>query len=107
MYPPAGLTYAGSFAGVELVCDRRLMSVRPSELPAPLHETAAGRRVLLHAMHSVSDSLTFAVWEGRPPPPLAEPLVGQRRRRGHRRPVPLRGALLGARPARAVGPAVG
>ncbi|MFF7436982.1 DUF6928 family protein [Streptomyces sp. NPDC008122] len=62
-YPPDGLTYAASFQGVDLVCDRRLMFDRPSELPAHLLEAAAGRRVILHAMHSVSDWLAFAVWE--------------------------------------------
>ncbi|MFF9199691.1 DUF6928 family protein [Streptomyces sp. NPDC014779] len=62
-YPPEHLTYAASFPGVDLVCDRRLMFDRPSELPAHLLEAAAGRRVILHAMHSVSDWLAFAVWE--------------------------------------------
>ncbi|MER8042911.1 hypothetical protein [Streptomyces sp. NPDC094032] len=62
-HPPDGLTYAVSFQGVDVVCDRRLMFDRPSELPAHLLEVAAGRRVILHAMHSVSDWLAFAVWE--------------------------------------------
>ncbi|MFE5828830.1 DUF6928 family protein [Streptomyces sp. NPDC056508] len=62
-YPPERLTYAASFPGVDLVCDRRLMFDRPSELPAHLLETVASRRVILHAMHSVSDWLAFAVWE--------------------------------------------
>ncbi len=54
-YPPEGLTYAASFPGVDLVCDRRLMFDRPPEPPAHLLEAAEGRRVVLHAMHSVSD----------------------------------------------------
>lgn len=62
-YPPEGITYAAGFPGVDLVCDRRLMFDRPSELPAHLLEAAAGRRVVAHAMHSVSDWLAFAVWE--------------------------------------------
>ncbi|MFF9065110.1 DUF6928 family protein [Streptomyces sp. NPDC014891] len=62
-YPPDGLTYAASLQGVDLVCDRRLMLDRPSGLPAHLLEAAAGRRVILHALHSVSDWLAFAVWE--------------------------------------------
>ncbi|MER7946761.1 hypothetical protein ABTY59_05115 [Streptomyces sp. NPDC096079] len=41
-YPPDGLTYAASFTGVDVVCDRRLMFDRPSELPAHLLEAAAG-----------------------------------------------------------------
>ncbi len=40
-YPPEGLTRAASFPGVDLVCDRRLMFDRPSELPAHLLEAAA------------------------------------------------------------------
>ncbi|MFF5634921.1 DUF6928 family protein [Streptomyces sp. NPDC012825] len=60
-YPPEGLTYAANFPGVDLVCDRRLMFDRPSEPPAHLLEAAEGRRVVLHAMHSVSDRLAFAV----------------------------------------------
>ncbi|GGP87358.1 DUF6928 family protein [Streptomyces sindenensis] len=65
-YPPERLTYVASFPGVDLVCDRRLMFDRPSELPADLLGAAAGRRVILHAIHSVSDWLAFAVWqEGR------------------------------------------
>ncbi|MFF3758093.1 DUF6928 family protein [Streptomyces sp. NPDC002185] len=62
-YPQDGLTYAARFTGVDLVCDRRLMFDRPSELPTHLLEAAAGRRVIVHAMHSVSDWLAFAVWE--------------------------------------------
>ncbi|MFJ8691809.1 DUF6928 family protein [Streptomyces roseolilacinus] len=48
---------------MDLVCDRRPMFDHPSELPVHLLEAAAGRRVILHAMHSVSDWLVFAVWE--------------------------------------------
>ncbi|MGW6707052.1 DUF6928 family protein [Streptomyces sp. NPDC054956] len=62
-YPADGLTYAASFPGVDIVCDRRLMTVRPSRLPAHLVVAGAGRRMVLHAMHSVVDALTFAVWE--------------------------------------------
>ncbi|MEV5603852.1 hypothetical protein AB0L33_20645 [Streptomyces sp. NPDC052299] len=62
-YPPDGITYAASFTGVDVVCDRRLMFDRPSGLPVHHLEAAQGRRVILHAMHSVSDWLAFAVWE--------------------------------------------
>lgn len=62
-YPPDDVTYAASLPGVDILCDRRFMVDRPSELPAHLLGLAAGRRVVLHAMHSVVDWLAFAVWE--------------------------------------------
>ncbi|WP_380568912.1 DUF6928 family protein [Streptacidiphilus jeojiensis] len=63
-YPPDGTSYAASFDGVEVVCDRRLMGHRPSLMPSHLLAAGRGDRVFFHAMHSVSDALTFAVWEG-------------------------------------------
>lgn len=62
-YPPDGVCYAASFSGVDVVCDRRLTSLRPSVMPEHLLEASGRGRVFLHAMHSVSDALTFAVWE--------------------------------------------
>jgi hypothetical protein len=62
-YPPYGTTYAASFPGVDVVCDQRVMLDVPTELPAHLVEASAGRRLVLHAMHSVVDWLAFAVWE--------------------------------------------
>ncbi|MFI7427371.1 DUF6928 family protein [Micromonospora sp. NPDC049836] len=62
-YPPDDLTYATVLAGAELYCDRRLMLDRPSELPEHLRRAGAGRRIILHGMHSVVDWLGFAVWE--------------------------------------------
>jgi hypothetical protein len=35
----------------------------PSQFPARYLDAAAGRRVVLHAMHSVTDSLAYAIWE--------------------------------------------
>ncbi|WP_051942788.1 DUF6928 family protein [Streptacidiphilus rugosus] len=63
VYPPDGQAYAGSWPGVELVCDRRVMVDLPSQLPEELVAAGAGRRMVLHAMHSVVDWLAFAVWE--------------------------------------------
>ncbi|GAA3029978.1 hypothetical protein GCM10020229_46730 [Kitasatospora albolonga] len=48
---------------MELVGDQRVMLDRPSQLPAELVAASAGRRLVLHAMHSVVDWLAFAVWE--------------------------------------------
>lgn len=63
VYPPNGLAYAGSWPGVELICDRRVMIDLPSRLPDELVAASAGRRMVLHAMHSVVDWLAFGVWE--------------------------------------------
>ncbi|MBD2898305.1 hypothetical protein amrb99_72720 [Actinomadura sp. RB99] len=62
-YPPYGTTYATSLPGLDIVCDQRVMLGEPSRLPARLVEAGAGRRLVLHAMHSVVDWLAFAVWE--------------------------------------------
>ncbi|NJP33588.1 DUF6928 family protein [Micromonospora thermarum] len=63
VYPPDDLTYATTLAGAELYCDRRLALDRPSELPEHLRRVGAGRRIVMHGMHSVVDALAFAVWE--------------------------------------------
>lgn len=63
VYPPDGATYAASWSGVDIVCDRRVMIDSPSQLPERLVAASAGRRLVLHAMHSVVDWLAFAVWE--------------------------------------------
>lgn len=62
-YPYDGMTYATVLPGVELVCDPRLALDRPSVLPEHLLGLGAGRRIVVHGMHSGSDSLAFAVWE--------------------------------------------
>lgn len=63
VYPPDDVTAATVLAGAELICDRRLVLDRPSELPEHLLAMGAGRRVIMHGMHSVVDWLCFAVWE--------------------------------------------
>lgn len=63
VYPPDGTAYAGSWPGVEIICDQRVMIDFPSQLPRHLVAASAGRRLVLHAMHSVVDWLAFAVWE--------------------------------------------
>lgn len=63
LYPPDDITYATVLAGAELFCDRRLVLNRPSELPEHLRNAGAGRRIIMHGMHSVVDWLGFAVWE--------------------------------------------
>ncbi|MCW3818634.1 hypothetical protein ONA91_29765 [Micromonospora sp. DR5-3] len=62
-YPPDDITYAMKLAGVELYCDQRLVLGHTSELPEHLRQAGAGRRIIMHAMHSAVDALAFAVWE--------------------------------------------
>lgn len=62
-YPPEGVVYAGSFPGIDILCDRDVMDYLPSQFPARYLDAGAGRRVILHAMHSVSDTFAYAVWE--------------------------------------------
>jgi hypothetical protein len=62
-YPPDDHTCVTILPGAELLCDRRFMLDRPSELPEYILSLGAGRRVILHAMHSVVDWLAFAIWE--------------------------------------------
>ncbi|WP_233196954.1 MULTISPECIES: hypothetical protein [Micromonospora] len=62
-YPPDDITCATVLPGAEILCDRRLVLDRPSELPAHLLQAGAGRRIIMHGMHSVVDWCCFAVWE--------------------------------------------
>ena len=63
IYPAEGIVFAGSFPGIDVLCDRDVMIGRPSQLPGRLLAPGAGRRVILHAMHSASDWLGYAVWQ--------------------------------------------
>ncbi|MCQ9132655.1 hypothetical protein KMS84_17915 [Streptomyces sp. IBSBF 2807] len=63
VYPPEGTVYAASWPGVEVVGDRGMMIDLPTQLPEHLVAASAGRRLVLHNMHSVVDWLAFAVWE--------------------------------------------
>ncbi|MDT7842104.1 DUF6928 family protein [Streptomyces justiciae] len=63
LYPPKGMAYAASWPGVEIVGDQRVMIDFPSRLAEHLVTASAGRRLVLHAMHSVVDWLAFAVWD--------------------------------------------
>jgi hypothetical protein len=63
IYPPEGTVCALAAPGLDFVCDLGFMIDRPSQLPEPLVAASRGRRLYLHAMHSVVDWLAFAVWE--------------------------------------------
>ena len=62
-YPPEGTVYAGSFPGIDILCDLDVMDYLPSEFPARYLDAAVGRRVILHAMQSVTDTFAYAIWE--------------------------------------------
>ncbi|TMQ96167.1 hypothetical protein ETD83_21605 [Actinomadura soli] len=61
--PPDDITYAARLPGVDVFCDWRLVFDRPSELPEHVLRAGAGRRIVMHGMHSVVDWFCFAVWE--------------------------------------------
>ncbi|MEV4138880.1 hypothetical protein AB0J72_42790 [Dactylosporangium sp. NPDC049742] len=63
MYPPEGTVCALAVPGLDLVCDQRIAVERPSLLTEHLVAAGAGRRMYLHAMHSVVDWVAFAVWD--------------------------------------------
>jgi hypothetical protein len=62
-YPEEGTVYAGSFPGIDILCDRDVMDCLPSGFPARYLDAAAGRRVILHAMQSVTDRFAYAIWD--------------------------------------------
>ncbi|MFC1410839.1 hypothetical protein ACEZCY_16025 [Streptacidiphilus sp. N1-12] len=62
-YPPEGTAYVGSFPGMDIVCDRHWMGDFPTRLAQYLIDASAGRRMVVHWMHSVVDFFAFAVWE--------------------------------------------
>jgi len=62
-YPPEGTAYVGSFPGADIVCDQHWMGDFPTRLAQHLIDASAGRRLVVHWMHSVVDFFAFAVWE--------------------------------------------
>jgi hypothetical protein len=63
-YPDDDIVYALSAPGIDIMCDKRFMIRKPSELPVHVLGLAAGRRVVLCEMHSVDDSFGYAIWSG-------------------------------------------
>jgi hypothetical protein len=49
--------------GLQILCDRNVMTDYPSRLPQRYLDAGQSGTVILHAMHSASDSLAFAVWK--------------------------------------------
>ncbi|SBT63694.1 hypothetical protein GA0070622_0652 [Micromonospora sediminicola] len=60
-WPPDDVTHVAALPGATVLCDRRLVLDRPSELPEHLLRLGAGRRIVMHGMHSVVDGLCFHV----------------------------------------------
>lgn len=54
---------AGRVRSADIICDREFMLDHPSRLPPHLVALGAGRRLVLHTMHSVVDFFAFGVWE--------------------------------------------
>jgi hypothetical protein len=118
-YPERGTVYAGSFPSIDILCDRDVQDYMPSDFPARYLDVAAGRRVILHAMHSATDRFVYAVWEngalvrslaltpddgiieniGAPLPFEAPYWAGERPARGAAYPLPFHPLDLGGGPA--------
>jgi hypothetical protein len=60
--PADGFVFATSWPGLEILSDSRVALDRLSELPAR-STRVSGRRVIVHAMHSVVDWFAFGVWD--------------------------------------------
>jgi hypothetical protein len=61
--PPDGHVHAAVWPGASVVCTGEVGVDRPSTVDPRFIEAGAGRRIYLHAMHSVVDWFAFAVWE--------------------------------------------
>ncbi|MBR7827913.1 hypothetical protein KDK95_16470 [Actinospica sp. MGRD01-02] len=63
VYPPQDVAYVACFPGLQILCDRNVMTDYPSRLPQRYLDAGQSSTVILHAMHSASDTLAFAVWK--------------------------------------------
>lgn len=63
--PPENEVYVGCFPGVSIIAASEFGVDYPSRLPADYLDAADGRKVYLHAMHSVVDWFAYAIWEKR------------------------------------------
>lgn len=60
--PDDGEVYAAVWPGLSIVCTSDAAGDRPSALDPKLLREGAGRRVYVHAMHSVVDWFAYGVW---------------------------------------------
>lgn len=61
---PAKAVGALRIPGVDLVCSDDVLSWFDGGLPAHVRDAVGDRRLVVMAMHSVTDSLAFEAWEG-------------------------------------------
>ncbi|MFJ5987411.1 DUF6928 family protein [Lentzea sp. NPDC092896] len=61
--PPEGKVYAGVFEGLSIICTWDAANDSYADLPDRFVREAAGRTLYLHAMHSVVDFFSYAIWE--------------------------------------------
>ncbi|MET9230954.1 hypothetical protein [Lentzea sp. NPDC003310] len=61
--PPQGTVHAAVFDGLSIVCTWEAAGDSYEDLPARFITEAAGRTLYLHAMHSVVDFFSYAIWE--------------------------------------------
>lgn len=61
--PPEGTVYAGVFPGLSIICTWEAAGDSYTDLPDHFVSEAAGRTLYLHAMHSVVDFFSYAIWE--------------------------------------------
>ena len=60
--PAEGVVYIGCFPGLDIVCGWQLVTERPSEATERIVTGPDRRTAYLHAMHTVVDWCTFAIW---------------------------------------------
>lgn len=63
LHPPDETAYAAVTDEVAVVCSPIFMTDEPSRLPEHVITLAGRGRMVLHAMHSVSDFFGYAVWQ--------------------------------------------
>ncbi|USX49716.1 hypothetical protein [Lentzea sp. HUAS12] len=61
--PPEGKVYAAVFPGLSIICTWDAAGDGWEDLPAHFVTEATGRTLYLHAMHSVVDFFSYAIWE--------------------------------------------
>lgn len=61
--PPEGKVYAGVLEGLSIICTWDAAGDSYAALPEHFVTEAAGRTLYLHAMHSVVDFFSYAIWE--------------------------------------------
>jgi hypothetical protein len=61
--PPEGVAYLGCFAGLDLVCNWKVMPDRPSLLDPSVRGATGRRQTYLYALHADADWCSYGVWQ--------------------------------------------